>query len=117
MAKGIHASGERNRKKLSTKALSPEEFAEAEVAFPDIDQWITEPAERALMQEIAQRTPVINGLLELEDYRKALTEAWQFEPAVRRFFDEVLVITNDFTVRTARLRLLRRLDACYPESG
>jgi glycyl-tRNA synthetase beta chain len=93
------------------KTLSPEDLARAEAAFPDIDQWITEPAERALMQEVLQRAPVIDGLMAVEDYRKAFAEASQFEPGVRRFFDEVLVMSNDVAVRTARLRLLRRLEA------
>ena len=97
------------------KTLSLEDLAKAEAAFPDIDQWITEPAERALMQEISQRAPVIAALMVVEDYRKALAEASQFEPAVSRFFKDVLVMSNDFMVSTARLRLLRRLEALILE--
>lgn len=73
---------------------------------------LSEPAEVALRDEIARRTPAIRSAVEAGDgYRKAFNEAAAFGPAVATFFDDVMVMAEDPAVREARLRLLRRLEA------
>jgi glycyl-tRNA synthetase beta subunit len=45
-----------------------------------------------------------------ENYRAALAEAAKFGPSVDRFFTEVFVMVDDVPLRTARLRLMKRLE-------
>jgi len=73
---------------------------------------LTEPAEKALLEEIERRAPIINAAVARGDgYREAFAEAARFKPAVDKFFDDVLVMAPDPRVREARLQLLRRLEA------
>ena len=73
---------------------------------------LTEPAELALGRELAQRRPVIESSLASGDgYRRAFAEAAAFGPAVAKFFDDVMVMTDDPAVREARLRLMRQLES------
>jgi glycyl-tRNA synthetase beta chain len=72
---------------------------------------LPEPAEQALLAEIDRRQPVIEQVLSSgENYRAALAEAAKFGPAVDRFFTEVFVMVDDARLRTARLRLMKRLE-------
>jgi len=47
------------------------------------------------------------------DYRGALEEISTLRPAVDRFFDGVLVMTEDLEIRQNRLRLLKKLDELF----
>jgi len=72
---------------------------------------LKEPAELALLEELDARTPVIDSVLKSgENLRHALVEAAQFGPAVDRFFTEIFVMVEDPALRTARLRLMKRLE-------
>jgi glycyl-tRNA synthetase beta chain len=72
---------------------------------------LSEPAEVALFNELKQRGPVIDQAVQSGDqFRAAFSEAAKFKPAVDRFFTDVLVMAPDTAVRTARLRLMRRLE-------
>ena len=72
---------------------------------------LREPAEAALLQEMAAREAVINTVVESgENYRRGFAEAAKFGPAVDRFFTEVFVMVDDQKLRTARLRLMKRLE-------
>jgi glycyl-tRNA synthetase beta chain len=76
-----------------------------------LESHLTEPAEVALLAEIKARAPVIEGAVESRQrYRQAFGEAAKFGPAVAKFFDDVLVMTEDPTLRDARLRLMKRLE-------
>jgi glycyl-tRNA synthetase beta chain len=73
---------------------------------------VHEPAERALLDEVAARRQVIDAAVASgAGYREAFAEAARFKPAVDRFFDEVLVMAPAPALRESRLRLLRRLEA------
>jgi glycyl-tRNA synthetase beta chain len=83
----------------------------AERADPPLDMFLKEPAEMALLQELDERTPVIDSVLKSgEDFRRAFVEAAQFGPAVDRFFTEIFVMVDDAALRKARLRLMNRLE-------
>ena len=72
---------------------------------------VSEPAERALLEEIGRRRQLIERAVETgEGYREAFAEAARFKATVDQFFDKVLVMAPDPTVRETRLRLLRRLE-------
>jgi len=76
-----------------------------------LTQALKEPAEIALLEELEQRGPVIDRVLESgENLRRAFIEAARFGPAVDRFFTEIFVMVDDPALRTARLRLMKRLE-------
>ena len=96
------------RAKNISKELPDEQFRAAEAGGVPID--VTVPAERILLDEIERRRGVIEGAVGGGDgYREAFAEAARFKPAVDRFFQDVLVMDPNPTVRANRLRLLRRL--------
>lgn len=84
----------------------------------DLGTILKEPAEVALRAEIARRRPLIERAGETgQGYREAYAEASQFEPAVARFFNDVFVMTNDQTLKRARLRLLKDLEQLILQLG
>jgi glycyl-tRNA synthetase beta subunit len=77
----------------------------------DLRQWLREPAELALLQDLERRGPAIDSVLKSgENLRRAFVEAAQFGPAVDRFFTEIFVMVDDVALRRARLRLMKRLE-------
>jgi glycyl-tRNA synthetase beta chain len=70
---------------------------------------LTEPAEQALVAELAARAPVIRVAAERGEYRDAFTAIAGLQPAVAKFFDDVLVMADDESLRTARLGLVATL--------
>jgi glycyl-tRNA synthetase beta chain len=70
---------------------------------------LTEPAERALLDELDRRRPVIEQAAGAADYRKAFTEVAGLRTAVDRFFTEVFVMADDERLRNARLKLMADL--------
>ena len=77
----------------------------------DLGGKLTEPAEKALAAEVDRLEPVImSAVTSGTGYRQAFAEAAKAGPAVAKFFDDVMVMTDDAKLRDARLRLLRRLE-------
>jgi glycyl-tRNA synthetase beta chain len=70
---------------------------------------ITEPAERALVDELDARRPRIEAAAARNDYRAAFVEIAGLRAAVDRFFTEVFVMADDVRVRHARLTLMADL--------
>jgi glycyl-tRNA synthetase beta chain len=77
--------------------------------FPSTDGALTEPAERALAVAIAAGAPTIRAAVERGDYREAFASVASLQPAVAKFFDDVLVMADDERVRAARLGLVASL--------
>ena len=76
---------------------------------------LTEPAELALVAELARRQPVIERVLESGDnYRQAFAEAAAFGPFVDRFFSDVFVMVEDPALRQARLHADDVAGAAHP---
>ena len=72
---------------------------------------LTEPAERALLDELTARRSVIDAAVETgAGFREAFAEAAKIGPAVDRFFSEVFVMADDPTQRDARLRLMQKVE-------
>ena len=72
---------------------------------------LTEPAERALLDELKARRKVIDSAVETGvGFRDAFAEAARIGPAVDRFFNEVFVMADDPTQRDARLRLMQQVE-------
>ncbi|MCC7008971.1 MAG: glycine--tRNA ligase subunit beta [Acidobacteria bacterium] len=96
----------------------PETFADDERTGPALETVLTEPAERALLEEIERRRGVIERAVSSGTrFREAYVEASQFEPVVARFFEEVFVMSDDMRLRQARLRLLKRLETLILRLG
>jgi glycyl-tRNA synthetase beta chain len=77
----------------------------------DLREWLKEPAELELINELEQRGPAIDSVLKSgENLRRAFVEAAQFGPAIDRFFTEIFVMVEDAVLRKARLRLMKRLE-------
>jgi glycyl-tRNA synthetase beta chain len=70
---------------------------------------LTEPAERALVAELESRAPTIRAAAARGDYRDAFSGIAQLQPVVAKFFDDVLVMADDETLRIARLGLVATL--------
>ncbi len=69
----------------------------------------SEPAERALAEHIAELGPQVDARMAAADFTGALTLMARMRDPVDRFFDEVMVMTEDARVRTNRLALLSGL--------
>ena len=70
---------------------------------------LTEPAERALLQDLDRRRPAVSAAAAAADYARAFAEIAGLRPVVDRFFTEVFVMADDARVRTARLTLMANL--------
>ncbi|HLM34026.1 MAG TPA: glycine--tRNA ligase subunit beta [Gaiellaceae bacterium] len=76
-------------------------------AAPAIDPGlVAEPAERALLETLAEAGPRIDAAVQAREFGAALEAASELGPPVDRFFDEVHVMARDDAVRANRLRLL-----------
>jgi glycyl-tRNA synthetase beta chain len=72
---------------------------------------LKEAAEVALREEIERRQQAIELAIAAGDYRRAFAEAAKFGPSVDTFFTDVFVMVDDYTLRTARLALMKRLES------
>jgi glycyl-tRNA synthetase beta chain len=98
------------RVKNIAKELPDGEFAEAESRGTPLERVLTEPAERALLDELDRRASAIRAALDGgATLDGAFAEAAALAPAVDRFFIEILVMADDPALRQGRLRLLQRL--------
>ena len=82
-----------------------------DAAAADQGGTLVEPAEVALAAEVDRLAPVVEAAVKSgTGYRQAFAEAAKAGPAVAKFFDDVMVMTDDAKLRDARLRLLRKLE-------
>ena len=94
------------------------EYEEWERSQAALDKVLNEPAEVALLKEIETRSPKILKAAESgTGFRDAYAEAAGFEPAIARFFTEVFVMADDAKLKTARLRLMKRLEGLILRLG
>lgn len=82
--------------------------AQAPAGGPDLALF-AEDAERALFEAVNALTPRVASLVANEDYTEALRTLATVRPAVDRFFDEVMVMTDEPLLRANRLALLKAL--------
>ncbi|MCE2946738.1 MAG: glycine--tRNA ligase subunit beta [bacterium] len=71
---------------------------------------MTEAAEKALHAELSTLEPEVVACTAREDYAGALARLACVRAAVDRFFDEVMVMTDDAAVRANRIALLQSLE-------
>ena len=70
---------------------------------------LTEPAEKALFDALNETRPVVASALEKADYERALETLARLRIPVDKFFDEVMVMADDVSLRRNRLALLAML--------
>jgi glycyl-tRNA synthetase beta chain len=70
---------------------------------------LVESAERALWSQVDERAPGIRSAAARGDYREAFAGIAALRPPVAKFFDDVLVMTDDHALRHARLSLVAAL--------
>ncbi len=77
--------------------------------WPAIRTRLVEPAEQALWSQVDARAPGIRNAAAGGDYREAFAGIAGLQPAVAKFFDDVLVMTDNESLREARLALVAAL--------
>lgn len=93
------------------RELDDAAFDAAEQAQPDLGKLLPEPAEKALLKEMdARRASIETAAARGEGFREAFAEAAGVGPAVDRFFTDVFVMADEPALRSARLRLMKRLE-------
>ena len=70
---------------------------------------LIDPAEQTLWSQIDAAAPEIRAAAASGDYRAAFAGIAGLQPAVAKFFDDVLVMTDDQPLRDARLALVATL--------
>jgi glycyl-tRNA synthetase beta chain len=88
-----------------------------DAAQPPLGPILVEPAERALLQEIDARRPLVESAIGQGRYREAYAAAAGFEPFVAAFFKDVFVMADDAALKTARLRVMKRLEHLVLQLG
>ncbi|HEY3378658.1 MAG TPA: glycine--tRNA ligase subunit beta [Armatimonadota bacterium] len=84
----------------------------------DIDAGVLrEPAECALFAAYQEMTPTLEERAKRQDYAGALALLIGLAPTIERFFAEILVMSEDPTLRQARLALCARLTAAFRHLG
>jgi len=79
------------------------------VAEPYNPAALTQPEERNLATVIPQVANNVNALRAAKRYEQALLEISQLRPAIDAFFDKVMVMVEDESLRAQRLGLLQTL--------
>jgi len=74
---------------------------------------LTEPAEIALAEALIKSAGAVTPLIGRGDYKEALRTLAGLRSVVDRFFDEVMVMTDDTAVRGNRLALLSQLGGMF----
>jgi glycyl-tRNA synthetase beta chain len=67
---------------------------------------LVEPAEAAVAQALERLDPIVASSLDVGDFGAAVEAAAELGPLLDTFFEDVLVLAEDRTVRANRLRLL-----------
>jgi glycyl-tRNA synthetase beta chain len=70
---------------------------------------LKEPVERELAEQVPETAKKVEGLRVGRDYEQALLEIAKLRPALDHFFDKVMVMVDDASIRANRLALLQML--------
>jgi glycyl-tRNA synthetase beta chain len=74
---------------------------------------LREPAEQALSEAFRQSHAELEAALRARDFERALSVLARLKPFVDKFFDDVMVMSDDLALRRNRLGLLRALAADF----
>ena len=76
---------------------------------------LRDDAERRLLSELERVEAEAGALREHRDYRAVLRNVATLEPAVAKFFDDVLVMAEEPALRANRLGLMRRVASLFSD--
>ncbi|BDG06219.1 glycine--tRNA ligase subunit beta [Anaeromyxobacter oryzae] len=76
---------------------------------------LRDEAERQLLAEVERVEQEVGARRAARDYPAVLRNVATLEPAVARFFDDVLVMADDAALRANRLGLMRRVGALFSD--
>ena len=93
---------------LDTYARCVRITRDQEAIYAPEAQYLTEPAARALYEAYQAVAKRVNPESSVDELFRALEE---LKPLIRRFFDEILVMTEDPELRKSRLGLLQGISA------
>ena len=106
-AETLAAANKRIRNILRKSEVSvPEQLSEA---------LLREPAEQALAAAIDTQSAAVRPMFEQRAYTEALRSLAALQKPVDRFFDDVMVMTDDHALRDNRLALLQGLASLFLE--
>ena len=91
------------------KNITREVVAGASASSEELKRSLKEPAELALLSEVETRAPGIQRAAQRAEYRDAFAAIAALQSVVAKFFDDVLVMSDDEKLRAARLALVARL--------
>jgi len=77
------------------------------------EKLLTDDAERALWKTLGETAEVVRPLLAARDYTSALTALAGLRAPIDSFFDDVMVMADDDSIRNNRLALLAELRALF----
>lgn len=78
---------------------------------------LVEPAEKTLAEQVETMTGKVAPLFAQRNYTEALCQLAGLRGAVDAFFDQVMVMAEDETVRNNRLALLKRLSELFLQAA
>lgn len=89
--------------------------AEKGINVPDAvdSSRLVEPAEQALAEQVCAMEKTVTPLFDECDYEPALAQLAGLLETVDRFFDDVMVMTDDAALRDNRLALLAQLQGLF----
>ena len=94
---------------LATAYARASHLADASLGC-DVDESLMGDAELALLKASDEASRVVEASLAAKDYASAIAALAALRAPIDRFFDEVLVMDEDASVRDNRLRLLNRFE-------
>jgi glycyl-tRNA synthetase beta chain len=74
---------------------------------------LQEPSEKNLVQALTAQEKIVSELLKTNQYTQALQSLAVLAAPIDQFFLDVMVMTDDLPLRTARLTLLTKLRTLF----
>jgi glycyl-tRNA synthetase beta chain len=107
LAEALAALPDERLEPIHTAYIRASRLAEKEEPSARLDrELLTEPAEQEVAAALGQVEPEIAAALETGDFEGAVEAGAKLGPILHRFFEEVLVMAEDDSIRRNRLRLL-----------
>ena len=75
------------------------------------------PAENQLFSALQQLTPQVTNAVDLHDWKKVNEVLFELSPAINRFFDEVMVMDEDLSIRRNRQAILAECKNLFDAIG
>ena len=97
---------------LATAYARASHLADASLGS-DVDESLMGDAERALMHATDAAGEFVQIALEKKDFQQLISGLAALREPIDRFFDDVMVMDEDVTLRENRLRLLNRFEAVF----